>query len=81
VLLRLASGARCVGDLAEETGTPLSTLSQQLKVLHHARLVSRRREGKHVHYALADAHVEALVAAAIDHVSEAGPRPARKGET
>lgn len=78
VLLRLASGPRCVGDLAEETGVPLSTLSQQLKVLHHARLVSRRREGKHVHYALADEHVHDLVAAAIDHANEAGHSPARE---
>jgi ArsR family transcriptional regulator len=78
VLLRLASGPRCVGELAEETGAPLSTLSQQLKVLHHARLVSRRREGKHVHYALADEHVRELVAAAIDHANEAGQSPARE---
>jgi DNA-binding transcriptional ArsR family regulator len=79
LLLRLDDAGLCVGELQEATGAKLSTLSQQLRVLHVERLVSRRREGKHVRYTLADEHVRALARAAIDHVEEAPPR--KKGPT
>jgi DNA-binding transcriptional ArsR family regulator len=36
--------------------------------------VTRRREGKHIRYALADEHVRALARAAIDHAEELSPR-------
>jgi ArsR family transcriptional regulator len=74
LILRLEAGGQCVGELAEATGAKLSTLSQQLRVLHAERLVSRRREGKHIRYALADEHVRALARAAIDHAEELSPR-------
>jgi ArsR family transcriptional regulator len=63
----LGTGEKCVSELAELEGTKLSTLSQQLRVLYAERIVERRRDGKHVYYRLADAHVEDLVAAALAH--------------
>lgn len=66
----LAAGERCVGELAESNGTKMSTLSQQLRVLRQERIVKQRREGKHVYYSLADAHVQELVLAALQHVEE-----------
>jgi ArsR family transcriptional regulator len=71
-LLDVLDDAReqCVSELAVATGAKLSTLSQQLRVLHEARVVRRRRDGKHVFYALADAHVRELVRAALDHAGE-----------
>lgn len=63
----LGDGEWCVSELAAQQGTKLSTLSQQLRLLHQARIVTRRRDGKHVYYRLADAHVRDLVRAALDH--------------
>jgi len=62
-----------VTELAEATETKLSTLSQQLRVLHAEHVVKRRREGKHIYYSLADDHVRDILRAALDHASEAAP--------
>ncbi|MEM9782663.1 MAG: helix-turn-helix domain-containing protein [Pseudomonadota bacterium] len=70
LLLRLAEGERCVSELAEGEGEKLATISARLKLLHTARLVTRRREAKHVHYALADDHVARLVRDILDHAAE-----------
>ncbi|MDQ3366311.1 MAG: metalloregulator ArsR/SmtB family transcription factor [Myxococcota bacterium] len=60
----------CVSELAAESGTKLSTLSQQLRVLYSERIVERRREGKHIYYRLVDQHVRDLVRAALEHAAE-----------
>lgn len=73
LLLRLAEGERCVSELAEAEGDKLATISARLKLLHTARLVTRRREAKHVHYALADGHVLGLVRNILDHAAEETP--------
>jgi DNA-binding transcriptional ArsR family regulator len=59
-----------VTELAASSGTKLSTLSQQLRLLYSERIVERRRDGKHIYYRLADDHVRELVSAALDHASE-----------
>ena len=66
----LGDGEWCVSELADVTGEGLSTMSQRLRVLRQERLVVRRREGKHVYYALADDHVRDLVREVLEHVSE-----------
>jgi len=70
LLHRIDAGECCVTELAEASDTKLSTLSQQLRVLHAERIVKRRRDGKHIYYSLADDHVRELVRAALDHASE-----------
>lgn len=70
LLHRLDAGECCVTELAEARDTKLSTLSQQLRVLHAERIVKRRREGKHIYYSLADDHVRELIRAALDHAGE-----------
>lgn len=70
LLTVLRSGEWCVSELAEALGEGLSTVSQRLKVLRTEGLVARRRDGKHVLYSLADAHVAALLASAIEHAQE-----------
>jgi DNA-binding transcriptional ArsR family regulator len=70
LLVRLAGGEACVSDLAEEEGEKITTVSARLKALYAVRLVSRRREAKHVFYTLADQHVLPLVHNAIDHAAE-----------
>jgi DNA-binding transcriptional ArsR family regulator len=52
ILCQLSQGERRVGELEELLGIGQPTLSQQLTVLRDEELVSTRREGKHIHYAL-----------------------------
>jgi ArsR family transcriptional regulator, lead/cadmium/zinc/bismuth-responsive transcriptional repressor len=70
LLARLASGEVCVSELAQLEDDKLSTVSARLKALHAVRLVKRRREAKHVYYALADDHVLKLVQSAMEHAAE-----------
>ena len=70
LLVRLAEGEACVSELAEHEGEKITTVSARLKTLYAVRLVKRRREARHVFYALADEHVLPLVRNAIDHAAE-----------
>ena len=70
LLTRLTAGEICVSELAELEAEKLTTISARLKTLHAAALVKRRREGKHIYYALSDSHVLGLVQNALEHVSE-----------
>lgn len=70
LLVLLGEGEASVTGLADRQREKMSTVSARLKVLHAARLVGRRRQGKSILYFLADDHVIALVSAAIDHVCE-----------
>ncbi len=70
LLERLSHAEYCVTELAVESGDGLSTVSQRLRLLRSEGLVSRRREGKHIFYALADQHVADLIHSAIDHAVE-----------
>ena len=64
VLEVLADGERSVGDLQPLVGIESSHLSQQLAVLRRAGLVTTRKEGASVVYALADPLVAELLAVA-----------------
>ena len=70
LLVRLAESEACVSELAEDEGEKITTVSARLKTLSMVRLIRRRREAKHVFYALADEHVLPLVRNAIDHAAE-----------
>src|ERR1700746_3386396 len=67
LLVRLAASEACVSGLAEAEGEKITTVSARLKALYAVRLVKRRREAKHVFYALADEHVVPMIRNAIDH--------------
>ena len=77
LLALLAEGEWCVSELSETLGEGLSTISQRLRLLRAESLVTRRREGRHIHYTLADKHVADLIRNALDHASERtdGPSP------
>ena len=74
LLERLGFAEACVGELAEELGWGMPTISQRLKVLHQEGLLSRRREGKHIYYALDDDHVLQLLNNVMEHVAEGEPK-------
>ena len=67
---RLAEGEKCVSELAAASGELLSTVSQRLRILHNEGLILRRRQGKHIYYALADEHVTGLIYNALEHANE-----------
>jgi DNA-binding transcriptional ArsR family regulator len=65
--LLLERGPLCVCDIAEMTGDAVATVSQRLKVLRAAGLLTGTRSGRHIHYAIADRHVATLVRNAFRH--------------
>lgn len=70
MLLLLREGEACVSALAGCTGEAMNTVSQRLGLLEKDALVTRRREGRHVYYALRDDHVRCLVEDGLVHGSE-----------
>lgn len=77
LLVLLAQREWCVTELAAAQGQTLATLSQRIRVLRNEHIVTRRRDGRHINYALADKHIVELIRNALDHAGEA-QHPARK---
>lgn len=73
LLTLLGEEHRTVGHLASATSMPQPLVSQHLRTLRLAGLVTGRREGKNVIYSLADAHVAHVIADTLAHVTEHGP--------
>ena len=70
ILLALDGGELCAGHLAEAVSMSPSAVSNQLKALRAARLITVRREGKMLFYSLADCHPRAIIRLAASHVNE-----------
>lgn len=70
ILSALSGGELCVCDVSTAVGMTSSAISHQLKILKNAGLVSFRREGKTVFYALADDHVMTILSQGLEHVNE-----------
>jgi ArsR family transcriptional regulator len=72
IVLELRDGDRCVHELVEATEVSQALVSQHLRVLRGARVVTGTRRGREIAYRLTDDHVTRIVLDAIDH-SEEGP--------
>ncbi|MBQ7887288.1 MAG: winged helix-turn-helix transcriptional regulator [Clostridia bacterium] len=72
ILLALDAHELCAGHLAEAVSMAPSAVSNQLKALKAARLVTVRREGKMLYYSLADCHPREIIHLAMSHVKEDG---------
>lgn len=70
ILSALSGGELCVCDISTAVGMTSSAVSHQLKILKNAQLVSFRREGKTVFYALADDHVNTILEQGLEHINE-----------
>lgn len=68
ILSALVGAELCVGDLAEVLEMSISAISHQLRLLRELRVVRKRREGKHIYYALDDEHVRDLFERGLEHV-------------
>ena len=71
ILCMLRGREVCVHELVEAVEVTQSAVSHQLRVLRSARLVRRRKEGRHAYYRLADEHVRELLENALLHGGEA----------
>lgn len=70
ILYVLFESEMCVCDIAQLLSMTQSAISHQLRALKQSKLVSSRREGKTVFYALADSHVRTILDQGMEHVSE-----------
>ena len=73
IVLQLRESQRCVHELVDELGVPQPLVSQHLKILKAAGVVSGERSGREVLYRLADHHLAHIVVDAVDHASEDAP--------
>lgn len=73
VRLRILSALRVrpstVTELGEQLGMVQPAVSNHLRLLRHLSLVAARRDGRYVHYALSDRHVEELLSMAVGHLA------------
>lgn len=60
ILCALAKGEQTVNGIVAAVGAPQTSVSRHLQVLHHANLVSRRRDGARVLYRVASPMIAPL---------------------
>jgi len=70
VLIYLLGGERCVCNISEQLDVSVSAVSHQLRRLRTGGLISRRKQGRHVYYSLADGHVRTLISVGLEHIRE-----------
>lgn len=70
IVLQLRESQRCVHELVDALGVPQPLVSQHLKILKAAGVVSGERSGREVLYRLADHHLAHIVVDAVAHASE-----------
>ena len=70
ILRLLAEEPLCVHDLVAATGSSQPLVSQHLRILRAARLISGERRRQEMLYSLQDHHVGEIVLQVIDHARE-----------
>ena len=70
IVMALRSSEMCVCDLAAFTGLSESAVSHQLRRLKDLALVTSRRDGQVIYYALDDEHVTGLLEVGLEHIRE-----------
>jgi DNA-binding transcriptional ArsR family regulator len=70
IITELSGGARCVHELVDALQAPQPLVSQHLRVLRGAGVVTGARRGREIEYRLTDEHVAHIVADAISHAGE-----------
>lgn len=75
VVDQLHDGPRCVHELVDALGVSQPLVSQHLRVLRGARVITGERRGREVAYRLTDDHVAHIVGDALRHASEPDTQP------
>jgi ArsR family transcriptional regulator, zinc-responsive transcriptional repressor len=73
IVLQLRESHRCVHELVDALGVPQPLVSQHLKILKSAGVVTGERSGREVLYRLADHHLAHIVVDAVAHAGEDTP--------
>jgi ArsR family transcriptional regulator, zinc-responsive transcriptional repressor len=73
IVLQLRESQRCVHELVDALGVPQPLVSQHLKILKAAGVVTGERSGREVLYQLADHHLAHIVIDAVAHAGEDKP--------
>jgi len=61
LVLQLAKGEQCACTLVPKVGRAQPTVSQHLKILSEAGVLSQRREGRNILYSIKDRRVLKLI--------------------
>mgnify|MGYP006308499265 CR=1 FL=1 len=70
IMHSLIGTERCVHGVSDMLDLSHSAVSHHLSLLRRSKLVSHRREGKHIYYRLDDDHVETILETALHHLTE-----------
>lgn len=70
IVLQLHGAERCVHELVEALGVSQPLISQHLRVLKSAGVVTGQRHGREVVYRLVDEHLAHIVVDAVAHAEE-----------
>ncbi len=73
IVLQLRESQRCVHELVDSLDVPQPLVSQHLRILKAAGVVTGERTGREVMYRLADHHLAEIVVAAVAHAAEDRP--------
>jgi DNA-binding transcriptional ArsR family regulator len=74
IVLELREADRCVHELVDALGVAQPLISQHLRVLKSAGVVSGERNGREVVYRLVDEHLSHIVVDAVAHAEEGAHR-------
>lgn len=77
ILQELKSGELGVSEIVDRLTTSQANVSKQLKLLHDAGIVGRRKQGTQVLYQIADPMVFELCSLVCDKLNREATRPAR----
>ncbi len=70
IVLEIRNGERCVHDLVTSLGASQPLVSQHLKILKNAHVLTGRRRGREIAYTIADEHIVHIALDAITHATE-----------
>lgn len=72
IISNLASDNLTVNEIVQQTELSQSLVSQQLKLLKSARILTNEKQGKTVTYCLYDRHILHLLKDVAEHLNEQG---------
>ena len=70
IMFVLFQGEQSVCCISEILGLEQSTISHQLRILRHNKLVKVRKDGKQSFYSLADDHIHKIFSLGLEHIKE-----------
>ncbi len=70
IVLEVQHEEKCVHDLSTALDVSQPLVSQHLKILRQAGVLTGRRRGRETAYAIADHHITHIVLDAIEHANE-----------